>query len=64
MNMRSMDGPRRCDTRWPQTQVMRRIRRRVRYERPDWDHLAELLVLLLCTLAAGYAWFVKLSVGA
>lgn len=54
MNDRTMHGPRRCDTRWPQTIVMRRAHRqadtpyRRRDTRPSGKHPTDWV--LLCIL--------------
>jgi hypothetical protein len=60
MNQRTMTGPRRCDTKWPQTEVMPRRAMRTRenpYRRPQREPINWGLCLMLAgaitmTLAA------------
>jgi len=56
MNMQSMSRPRRVETRWPQTQVMRRAHRTTdnphRRSRPTWGELLDRLCWVVVVLGS------------
>ena len=70
INDRSMRGPRRCDTRWPQTIVMRRAHRQANnpYRRSrrrlTWGGLLDALCWAVVVVGgfAGGAWLLSATV--